>query len=92
MQTKLRPYVESTVSGHQSCQHSSHDKHAKGREFSVGQAVLGIYGKGSRCAETVETKDNNTDNATEQEAEDKELPEVAVQQSDVKDTNTQTPE
>ena len=42
----LRPEVESTVSGDQGCEKSSHDKHAKGREFSVGQAVMvRIYGK-----------------------------------------------
>ena len=43
MQTKLdllRPDVESTVSGHQGCQKSYNDKHAKRREFSVGQAVI----------------------------------------------------
>ena len=43
MQTKLdllRPDVESTVAGHQSCQKLSHDKHTKSGEFSVGQEVM----------------------------------------------------
>ena len=53
MQTKLdllRPDVESTVSGLQGCQKSYHDKHAKRREFSVGQAVMERnLRKGPKC-------------------------------------------
>ena len=177
MQTKLdllRPDVESTVSGHQGCQKSSHDKHAKGREFRVGQAVMvrnlrkgpkwvagviserkgpltflvevepnqywrrhvdHIRDRSDSCVresmeegitdrkaegfleeetetdagmmedlehpvqqetemalEAAEPEDHNTGTATEQKAEDSELPEVAVQQPDVQNTNIQTPE
>lgn len=42
--------------------------------------------------EAAELEDQNTGTPTEQEAEDSELPEVAVQQPDGQNTNIQTPE
>ena len=42
--------------------------------------------------EAAEPEDQNAGNATEQDAEDSELPEVAVRQPDVQNTNRQTPE
>ena len=42
--------------------------------------------------ETAEPEEQNAGNATKQEAEDSELPEVAVHQPDVQNTNRQTPE